>query len=164
MYFRSLQKLSEQLYDRLEHIPLKFEQSRAARSPLPDGERSDCEAIRVRGLRTLDSPEPPHPDSSPKGERERAVLVALPRSNHIEIRSDFTAWVIYLRLQEAFLSVPGRNEISAKLRSLPKDPPLMSSTSRRTVQSPTEMHRRNTVSCLLQKSIAAGRGAVASVT
>ena len=54
-------------------------------SPLPSGERSDCEAIRVRGFRQLRGYEPPHPNPLPHGERERAEFVALSscRSSHL---------------------------------------------------------------------------------
>src|SRR6188768_1890649 len=40
-------------------------------SPLPSGERSDCEAIRVRGFRQTRGYEPPHPGPLPHGEREK---------------------------------------------------------------------------------------------
>jgi hypothetical protein len=46
----------------------------ALASPLPDGERSDCEAIRVRGLWITDRPVPLTPALSPMGRGgERAV-------------------------------------------------------------------------------------------
>jgi hypothetical protein len=48
----------------------------ATSPPLPAGERSDREAIRVRGIELLDILEPPHPNPLPCGERERAELVA----------------------------------------------------------------------------------------
>jgi hypothetical protein len=51
-------------------------ESGATNPPLPAGERSDREAIRVRGFGLLDIPEPPHPNPLPYGERERAELVA----------------------------------------------------------------------------------------
>ncbi len=60
----------------------KFEDAMGAASPSPlpaCGERSDCEAIRVRGrIRESEHVEaPPHPNPLPaRGERERAVLSA----------------------------------------------------------------------------------------
>ena len=44
--------------------------------PLPGGERSDREAIRVRGQELFESHSPPHPDPLPAGERERAEFLA----------------------------------------------------------------------------------------
>src|SRR5215475_2222612 len=47
--------------------------------PLPTGERSTAEGGRVRGIGSLDSSEPPHPNPLPCGERERAEFVASAR-------------------------------------------------------------------------------------
>src|SRR5262245_45819065 len=44
--------------------------------PLPGGERSDREAIRVRGQGPIESHLPPHPTPLPPGERERAQFAA----------------------------------------------------------------------------------------
>ena len=47
-------------------------------SPLPLGERSDREAIRVRGLQPVDSSVPPHPNPLPGGERGQTAAEATP--------------------------------------------------------------------------------------
>src|SRR5262245_18062448 len=48
-------------------------------SPLLAGERSTAEGGRVRGIGSLDSFEPPHPNPLPCGERERAEFAASAR-------------------------------------------------------------------------------------
>jgi hypothetical protein len=49
------------------------------------GERSDREAIRVRGYSLKRVSEPPHPNPLPNGERERAVPAQVLRFKKITL-------------------------------------------------------------------------------
>src|SRR6266511_5296535 len=58
------------------HVMQQRPDARAAASPLPAGERSAHEVRRVRGLRSIERPEPPHPTPLPYGEREQTESAA----------------------------------------------------------------------------------------
>src|SRR5215472_18595508 len=79
-------------------------------APLPGGERSDREAIRVRGTGPLDRFVPPHPNPLPCGEREPAHAVASrsPQSLRGRARLVHSASLGLLLMSAALAILPAR--------------------------------------------------------